>query len=732
MDKAKKKNIRRAISLICVVALVAVLAAMPLIAKPKPEETGPKASILSGKAELGSLQEAILGGGTLTEEDGDVISIPSAVKLKSFLVSNGDVVTEGMPIATVDRVTVMTAITQVQETLEYLSEQITESESTGEAEEVTALAGGIVKVVYAQEGDSVGDVMLEHGALAVLSLDGLMAVDFDTTATLSSGTQVQVTLSDGETVTGKVTKNLAGAMTVTLEDDGYALGEAVTVTDLEGNAVGNGELYIYSPWSATAYAGTVEEIEISEGDETEAGDTLMTLTDVGSSAAYLQLIRQRQDYEKLMLDLFKMYQTETVFAQCDGVVSGVDENSLQLLSGDGEGYTLTFLNNAPSQGPADQYANYVAKIAMIAENGWVLTINPQAVAITDYQDLSNVDLDPAKMTQKVIHTQTQIPVYTLENGQWVESPEVKEGDLLLIAAAGQGRFIWCVRLQPQENQQPDTPATPDNPATPDTPERPGGSDKPSDPSTPEQEKPSGGQTGNESQGGSGNFPQGGTGNFPQGGTGSFPQGGTGSYPQGGTGSYPQDGMTFPEQEPEYELYGMDMTTIASVVPQNTMKLEITVDEQDVAALSVGMSAQIRIDALGGEKHEAIISLIGNTGTNNGGSSKFTVELTLNRGENMLSGMTATATVVLSETQQVLTLPAAALVEEGTRTLVYTGYNEEEELLLNPVEVTVGLSDGQTVQILGGLTQGQTYYYAYYDTLEASVTPDFGNSSLFGR
>lgn len=145
-----------------------------------------------------------------------------------------------------------------------------------------------------------------------------------------------------------------------------------------------------------------------------------------------------------------------------------------------------------------------------------------------------------------------------------------------------------------------------------------------------------------------------------------------------------------------------------------------------------MSAQIRIDALGGEKHEAIISLIGNTGTNNGGSSKFTVELTLNRGENMLSGMTATATVVLSETQQVLTLPAAALVEDGTRTLVYTGYNEEEELLLNPVEVTVGLSDGQTVQILGGLTQGQTYYYAYYDTLEASVTPDFGNSSVFGR
>lgn len=647
MDKAKKKNIKRIISLVCVVAVVAVLAAMPLIAKPKAEETGPKASILSGKAELGSLREALIGGGTLTQESGEVISIPAAVKLKSFLVSNGDVVTEGTAIATVDRVTVMTAITQVQETLEYLSEEINTAEDNDDEDQLTALAGGTVKKLYAKAGDSVRDVMLQYGALAVLSLDGLMAVDFDTDASLPSGTEVTVTLSDGTAVSGKVNKNLAGAMTVTLEDDGYPIGEAVSVTDADGAAVGSGELYVYSPWNATAYAGTVKEVKISEGDETDPGDTLLVLENVGSSASYLQLIQQRQTYEDLMLKLFKMYQTETVVAECDGVISGVDENSLQLLSGNGEGYTLTFLNNSPSGEQGATYANHVAQIVMKADNGWVMKVNPQ--------------------------------------------PEV-----------------------------------PDTPATPDTPERPGGSDKPTepsdpdadqptDPSNPDVNKPSGGQTGNN--------PQGGTGNFPQNGTGSFP---------GGSGSYPQGGMTFPEAEPEYELYGMDMSTIAAVIPQDTMTLEITVDEQDVAALAVGMDAQVRIDALGGEKHDATITLIGNTGTNNGGSSKFTVTLTLNRGGNMLNGMTATVTVMLSETEQVLTLPAAALVEDGTRTLIYTGYNEKENLLLNPVEVTVGLSDGKNVQILEGLTQGQTYYYAYYDTLETSVTPDFGNSGLFGR
>ena len=724
MDKTRKKNIKRIISLICAVAVVAVLAAMPLIAKQKPQEEGPQASILSGSAQLDSINEALIGGGTLAEETAEVISVPSAVKLTSFLVANGDVVTAGTPIATVDRVTVMTAITQVQETLEYLSEQIEKAGSTDGEEKVTALAGGTVKLLYAEEGDAVRDVMLEHGALAVLSLDGLMAVDLETESDLAAGTAVTLTLESGTSVTGKVAVNLAGDMTVTVEDDDYKVGQTVQVTDAEGTAIGSGALYIYSPWNATAYAGTVEELKVSQGDKTDAGDTLMTLTDVGNSAAYGQLVRQRQAYEELMLELFQMYQTETVTASCDGVVSGVDENSLQLLSGSGQGYTLTLLSNAPAGETEEGYANYVAQIAMVAQNGWAIKVDPQPVEVTDYLDLSDVEADPAKMTQTVLHTQTQIPIYALENGAWtqLESTALKEGDTLLFAAAGQGRFVWCVLLPAQQDQRPATPDTPERPGQ--QPEQPG--DQPSGGQT---DKPSGGQT--EQPGGSQpSFPSGGSGQQNSGGMPNW--NGSGSFPQGGSGSYPQGGMTQPEQEPEYELYGMEMTQIAAVTPQGTMTLEITVDEQDVSALAVGMSAQLRIDALGGEKHEATISQIGNTGTSNGGSSKYTVELTLTRGDNMLAGMTATASVVLSTAEQVLTVPAAALVEEGTRTLIYTGYDEENELLLNPVEVTLGVSDGKLVEILDGLTVGQTYHYAYYDTLEISYTPDFGGMGMFGR
>lgn len=701
-----KKNIKRVTAFVCMAALVVLLAAMPLLAKQDGKEDGPRASILSGNVSTGSISTELIGGGTLAEEDAVTISVPSGVKLTEILVSNGQVVTEGTPIVSVDRVTVMTAISQVQETLEHLSEQIEDAGDVGSTENVTALAGGVVKILYAEEGESVQRVMLEHGALAVLSLDGLMAVDLEAESTLAVGTAVTVTLSDGTAVTGKLARNLAGEMTVTVEDDGYPVGDAVAVTAEDGTVIGSGELYIYSPWNATAYAGTVDTIKVSVGDKLRAGKTVMVLSDVGYSAAYRQLIGQRQEYEDLMLELFQMYQTETVTAPCDGMVSGLDKNSAQLLSANGQGFAVSFLANSPNGDNETLYSNYVGQVTGISAEGWSLNIDPQAIPIDDYLVLSGVPLDTASMTQAVLHTQTDIPVYTLSEGAWVQldSSAITVGDILLFAADGSGSLVWSVLLQkaPQP-EQPDDPTEPGDSTQPTEPTEPS---TPTDPSTPA--APGGAATPSVPNGG-----------FSSGG--SYPSGGN----WGGTG-----GMA--EQEPAFELYGLDMAQIASVTPQDTMTLDITIDELDITALQVGMTAQVKIDALGGEKYTAAITQIGNTGTSNGGSSKYTVELTMDRRENMLSGMTATAAIVLSTKDDVLTIPAAALVENGNQTIVYTGYDEENDLLLDPVTVKVGCSDGETVEVLEGLAAGQTYYYAYYDTLEISFTPDFRDGRAMFR
>ena len=696
MDQARKKNIKRIIALVCAVAVVVVLAGVPLIAKRDPEKDGPKASILSGTVNTGSIDTALVGGGTLAEEDARPVSVPAAVKLTEFLVSNGDAVTEGTPIAAVDRVTVMAAITQVQETLEYLSEQIEEAKDMSTTEKVTALAGGTVKILYAEEGENVRDVMLDHGALAVLSLDGLMAVDLEAESDLAAGTAVTVTLSDGTEAAGKIARNLVGEMTVTLEDDGYAVGDAVEVTAEDGTSIGSGELYVYSPWNATAYAGMVDSIKVSVGDKLKAGKTLMVLSDVGDSAAYRQLIGQRQEYEELMLELFQMYQTETITAPCDGVVSGIDKESVQLLSGNGQGVFLSFLSNAPAGDPDAGYQNFVGQITDISDGVWSLNIDPVPFPVEDYLDLSAELLNTASMTQPVTLIPEELQVYTHTGDSWTTA-DVCVGDILLFAADDNGGFVWSVKI----GNTP-LPDMPDAPAEPSDPTQPSGPAEPSDPTEPSEPTLPNNPSGTTTPG------------FTDPSGGSYPSGGS----WGGTG-----GMV--EQEPAFELYGLEMAQIAAVTPQDTMTLDITVDELDIKSLQVGMTAQVKIDALGGEKYTAAITEIGNTGTNNGGNSKYTVELTMERAENMLSGMNAAATIVLSATGDVLTIPADALVEQGNQTIVYTGFDEETETLLDPVTVKVGSSDGETVEILEGLGNGQTYYYAYYDTLEISFTPDFG-------
>ena len=451
--------------------------------------------------------------------------------------------------------------------------------------------------------------------------------------------------------------------------------------DIQNGIDGNGKADIVN-------GGTAGSIAIlGVGDQLSAGKTLMVLSDVGYSATYRQLTSTRQEYEELMLQLFQMYQTETVTAPCDGVVSGIDKDSVQLLSANGQDYIISFLANAPNGDNETLYANYAGQVTSISPEGWGLNIDPQAIPIDDYMVLSGVSLDTAAMTQPVIHTQTTIPVYTLSEGTWVqiENSTICVGDILLFAADGNGSLVWGVLLQkaPQAEQ-------------PEDPTQPGDTTEPGDPSgsgTPGFTYPSGG----------------------------YPSGGS----WGGAG-----GMV--EQEPAFELYGLDMAQIAAVTPQDTMTLDITIDELDISALQVGMSAQVKIDALGGEKYTATITEIGNTGTSNGGNSKYTVELTMDRAGNMLDRMNATATIVLSTTSEVLTIPADALVETGNQTVVYTGYDEERDTLLNPVAVTVGNSDGETVEILEGLANGQTYYYAYYDTLEISFAPDFGvGGFMFG-
>ena len=335
-DKAKPflTNRKKYIAWVCAGTLVLLLAIMPMAATARQEESH-QASILSGQAQLRDLETQVLGGGQLSGEAAVSVTVPEGVKITEYLVKNGDSVEEGQAIARVDRVSVMTAIASVQETLDYLSQKI--SALSGEADTQTVSSGtqGLVKLVYAREGDSVPQLMLEQGALAVLSLDGLMAVRIETESALKAGDKVLVSFTDGSEVQGSVKSNVEGKLIVTVEDDDYEPGAEVSVSTGDGESLGSGELYINSPWKVTAYTGDVSYVYIQVGQQVYEGQSLFGLENTGHSAEYQQLVDQHQDYEELMEKLFQMYESQTVTAPCDGIITGVDKTgSYMLLSSD--------------------------------------------------------------------------------------------------------------------------------------------------------------------------------------------------------------------------------------------------------------------------------------------------------------------------------------------------------------------------------------------------------------
>ncbi|MCD7917832.1 MAG: Ig-like domain-containing protein, partial [Clostridiales bacterium] len=313
------------VALLLVVALV--LGLLPTLSTSSTSSVTVNTEILSGTVETGTLDTVLSGTGTLAEEDAVEMTLPDTVTVETYYVSNGDTVEEGDLIATVDSVSVTVAIVNLQADLDALDEDLAEAAEDTLSDTVTATAAGRVKVIYAEEDVSVVDTMDEYGALMLVSLDGLLAVDVSATDSLTVGDSVTVTLSDGTEEDGRVAQLLDGVATVTVSDEDTDYGDSVTVTDADGNELGSGELYIHSELKVTGYYGTVEDIEVDVDDAVDAGDDLLTLTDVGSSADYLSLLSQREELEAQMQELYLLYMDNNVYAETAGVISGLSDSA---------------------------------------------------------------------------------------------------------------------------------------------------------------------------------------------------------------------------------------------------------------------------------------------------------------------------------------------------------------------------------------------------------------------
>lgn len=190
-------------------------------------------------------------------------------------------------------------------------------------------------------------------------------------------------------------------------------------------------------------------------------------------------------------------------------------------------------------------------------------------------------------------------------------------------------------------------------------------------------------------------------------------------------------------EPEGEVLAGDM--LITLQSDGGYTVTLSLDEEDVLTVAAGQKVKVTLDALAGTYEGTISSLsYVNSGSNN---ARYQAVVSAGNIEGALPGMSATCTIVLSESGEGLLVPAEAVETINGKTVVYlapenaafgTVYGEAETDLtaLTAVEVEILASDGSYLLVAGELSEGDMILVKERTTsaeYEAEDTAGFFNS-----
>ena len=327
LGKAKKRKKRKLIiTIIIVVAVVvAVLFVATRILRKKVNErfNATESDVISEQATVGSISTTVSGTGVLQAVDAESLTIPEDVEVEEVLVSANDTVEEGDIIAKLDAASIAAAMEDVQSEIDTLDDEIVEADEEELDEEITAGVDGRVKAVYANAGDMVTTRMAADGALLLISADGYMAVDIEQTD-LTKDEIVTVQREDGTALTGTVNSVSGGVATILLSDDGTSIDEKVTILDGDGKELGTGALYVHNPIRVTGIGGTIGSVDVSENEEVESDDVVITLSDTNYTGNTESLIKERNEKEEVLLELLALKEQSALTAPFSGTIISVE------------------------------------------------------------------------------------------------------------------------------------------------------------------------------------------------------------------------------------------------------------------------------------------------------------------------------------------------------------------------------------------------------------------------
>ncbi len=160
--------------------------------------------------------------------------------------------------------------------------------------------------------------------------------------------------------------------------------------------------------------------------------------------------------------------------------------------------------------------------------------------------------------------------------------------------------------------------------------------------------------------------------------------------------------------------GSNASSMAVIADLSTLTFEMAVDELDIADIAAGQEVRITADAVPGKTFTGYVETVSIMGTTANGVTTYPVTVVLDGKENaaLLPGMNVSATIVIAEKTNILVIPTAA-VRRGNMVLV-KGEGRKDQTEASQLEapkgycyvrIETGITDGQHIEVLSGLLEG---------------------------
>lgn len=331
--KRMVKRIVKWIFWLCVLAAAALFGYRYYREQTAAQTASTQPTYATSSVQSGAISKTVYGTGMIEAASQPVVSIQTDGTLSELRVDIGDEVKEGDVLAVLENDELDAKIQDLEYALWELDDEIMGTSPGATVVTVRSPIAGRVMKLYGQVGDDALAVYRKYGAVALLSTDGRMKVEFD----VAEGTSVEL----GETlfVSGMgavvgTTFSVEGEVTdlymqgtkavVTINDDTLPMDADATVTNGMGEIVGTGTLEINKPMAVSAYGGTIRQIRVNVGDEIERKDTIYVLEDSPLTLTQESLRIQREAAAEELEEAKEQRENLIILAPCDGVIASVE------------------------------------------------------------------------------------------------------------------------------------------------------------------------------------------------------------------------------------------------------------------------------------------------------------------------------------------------------------------------------------------------------------------------